>query len=176
MPSLEGLANAPQAWTAESVTPYLPLVDHGRDFEDGRMAFAKAICSTCHRVDGKGGDVGPDLTAVSSRLSRRDLLTAVLEPSRDISDQYSATVFTLNDGTAVMGRLLSEKDGAIEVMLDPISRTTRTLRASDVRKREESKVSPMPQGLLNLLTLPELLDLFAYLESGGNPNHPAFGK
>ena len=52
----------------------------------------------------------------------------------------------------------------------------RTLMVRDILGREASKVSPMPIALLNLLTLEEVLDLLAYLESGGNPNHPGFGK
>ncbi|MCC6781699.1 MAG: DUF1080 domain-containing protein [Planctomycetes bacterium] len=176
LPSLADVARAPRAWSLAELEPLLPLADAGRDFERGRSAFTKAVCVACHRVDGNGGDVGPDLTAVASRFSRRDLLLTILEPSRDISDQYANLTIELRDGSAVVGRIVREDAETLEVMTDPISRATRTLRVRDVAARQPATISPMPASLLNLLSLDEVLDLLAYLEAGGNPNLPVFGR
>lgn len=176
LPSLAEVKTAPRAWTLAELEGFLPLADAGRDFERGRAAFTKAVCSACHRIDGQGGDVGPDLTAVASRFSRRDILIAILEPSRDLSDQYQNVELELRDGGIVVGRIVQEDAQSLEVIVEPISRVSRTVRARDVVARKPATISPMPPSLLNLLTLEEVLDLVAYLESGGNPNLPVFGR
>ncbi|MGE0143009.1 MAG: family 16 glycoside hydrolase [Planctomycetota bacterium] len=173
---LDPEALAARAWSRADLEPYFPLVDQRRDYDRGALAFQKALCAVCHRFDGAGGDIGPDLTAVASRFSRRDLLTTILEPSRDISDQYQSTTLKLRDGTSVAGRIAREDQSSVEVVIEPVSGQSRIIARSDIVSREASTVSPMPQGLLNLLTLEEVLDLFAWLEAGGNRNHPAFGK
>jgi cytochrome c2 len=62
-------------YTVDDLTP---IVERGlkgkRDFERGRQLFGQAGCAACHRFDGEGASVGPDLTAVAGRFSVRDLL------------------------------------------------------------------------------------------------------
>ena len=62
------------------------------------------------------------------------------------------------------------------MIVDPFTGRRETYRSADVESRERSMVSPMPQGLLGVLSLDEVLDLLAYVESGGNRSHPAYGK
>ncbi|MDA0933473.1 MAG: DUF1080 domain-containing protein [Planctomycetota bacterium] len=174
IPDLQALGNGARAWTMQELQPYLAQVGKDRDFARGEAAFTKAACAACHRFDGKGGGVGPDLTAASSRFSRRDLLQTILEPSADISDQYENTMVTLRNGSVVVGRIVDEAGGKLDIIVEPFTGQRQQVAVADVESRVASPVSPMPAGLLGALTLEEVLDLLAYLESGGNRSHPAF--
>lgn len=174
IPDLGALGDGARAWTMQELQPYLAQVGKDRDFARGEAAFTKAACAACHRFDGKGGGVGPDLTAASSRFSRRDLLRTILEPSADISDQYENTLLTLRNGSVVVGRIVDESAGMLDVIVEPFTGQRQKVAVKDVQSREPSPISPMPAGLLGTLTLEEVLDLLAYLESGGNRSHPAF--
>ncbi|MGA0871683.1 MAG: family 16 glycoside hydrolase [Phycisphaerales bacterium] len=176
VPDLAAVSGGTRIWSMQALDPYLPLASKGRDFDAGRAAYLQAACASCHRFDGSGGGgVGPDLTSAGSRFSRRDLLRTILEPSADISDQYRNTRVRLRNGRIVIGRIVRDDD-VVELIVDPYTGQTTKVAAKDIVAREASPVSPMPMGLLSTLELEQILDLVAYIESGGNPNHPAFTK
>jgi putative heme-binding domain-containing protein len=134
-------------------------------------------CYKCHRFAGDGGIVGPELTAVSRRYNARTLLESIIEPSKVISDQYEASVFLLDSGRSVAGRVVNLNNDRIMVsenMLEPGNLTT--IPRDEIEETLVSKVSMMPAGLINTLTRDEVLDLVAYLQSGGDPDAPVFGK
>ncbi|MCE9608590.1 MAG: hypothetical protein K8R23_00005, partial [Chthoniobacter sp.] len=92
-------------------------------------------------------------------------------------EQYMNTMFTLNDGKLVAGRIAQESPDKVVVMINPFdAATTATVSKSEIKSRELSKVSAMPPGLLNTCTEDEILDLVAFLESMGDPKHPNFAK
>ncbi len=164
-------------WTVADVAADLNAAAHGRDYERGRQAFADAQCLLCHRFGPEGAGIGPDLTAVSSRFSRRDILESLIEPSKVLSEQYENTTFTLKDGTEHTGRLMKETPELVVLMPNPLQPdATVTLKKSDVSSRAASKISPMPEGLLNGLSKEEILDLIAFLEASGRRTAPAFAK
>ncbi len=139
-----------------------------RDLDRGRRLYGIAACAVCHRFGNEGGGVGPDLTAVAGRFNVRDLLEAIVEPSKVISDQYGAVSIAKKDGRVVTGRvgnLSGNSLNVIEDMFDP-GRST-NVRREDIEEIQPSKVSPMPAGLLNSLTEDEILDLVAYLLARG---------
>jgi putative heme-binding domain-containing protein len=83
-----------------------------RNFMQGRMLFSATLCANCHSIKGEGaGAVGPDLTQLGTRFSNRDILEAIIEPSKEISDQYAATDFIMKDGSTLTGRLKSDENG-----------------------------------------------------------------
>ena len=164
-------------WTTADLVPLLDKVSKGRSFEKGRQAFVDAQCLACHRFGNEGGGTGPDLTAVSSRFSRRDVLESITEPSKVVSEQFQNTTIVLKNGDDVTGRLVDEqKDKLILVpnQLEPNKRIE--VKKSDVKSRGFSKLSPMPEGLINTLSQEDMLDLLAFIESAGRKNHPAFAK
>jgi putative heme-binding domain-containing protein len=164
-------------WTTADLQPALAKVSRGRDFARGKVAFEAAQCILCHRYGEHGGAAGPDLTNVATRFKRQDLLESMTEPSKVVSEQYTSTVLTLNDGTITAGRIRQETAESIVLMpnaFDPA--TTITVPKTGIRSRELSKVSIMPPGLLNTLTEDEILDLIAFMESMGDPAHPNFSK
>ncbi len=165
--------------TLDDLTPKLEkaIAAGGRDFDKGRTLFAEAKCFACHRYDQEGGAVGPDLTGVSGRFNQKDLLESVLDPSKEVSDQYQAVDIDTLDGKKVSGRIVNLKENGIMVMvnmLDPNGMVT--VKPGDVDRITPSKVSMMPAGLLDTLTDDEVCDLMAYLLSKGDRKHPAFKK
>ncbi|GJM30781.1 MAG: hypothetical protein DHS20C17_34160 [Cyclobacteriaceae bacterium] len=148
-----------------------------RSFTKGEQHFQALLCSSCHTMNGKGGNVGPDLTQAGTRFSNRDMLYAMLFPSNDITDQYGATLYTLNDGSTRIGRTLRTTDDSVYIATNPFDLSMETgLANSSIASSEPSPVSLMPSGLINRLNEEELMDLMAYLNSGGDPNHEMFGS
>jgi putative heme-binding domain-containing protein len=148
-----------------------------RSLLKGEQHFQALTCSACHVMNGSGGNVGPDLTQAGTRFSSRDMLYAMLYPSSDITDQYGATLYTLKDGSTIIGRTLRTTDETIFVATNPYNLAQETeILAGDVASSEPSPVSLMPAGLINRLNEEELLDLMAYLTSGGNPEHEVYGN
>ncbi len=163
-------------WKSEDLAPLLDQVGSGRDFARGKTAYHEAQCVICHQFNGEGGAVGPDLTGLSSRYKRTDILDSMIHPSAVISEQYQATSFTLKNGDEVTGRLLEDATDHYLVLTDPINGVKKELTKSEVTGRVASKVSPMPEGLLNILEKDEILDLMAYLESTGKADAPLFKR
>jgi putative heme-binding domain-containing protein len=162
-------------WTKEEVRPLVEKKLVHRDFEHGKATFAAANCYNCHRFDGEGGAVGPDLTILSGRFSAQDILESVIEPNKVINDQYAAVTVVTTDGRVITGRISNYSGGNIVIntnMLDP--NATETIQPKDIEELETASVSMMPSGLLNTLNESELLDLFAFLLSRGDRNHAMF--
>jgi putative heme-binding domain-containing protein len=158
----------------------MPIVERGmtkRDFDHGRRLFAEAQCFSCHRFDSEGGSQGPDLTQASGRFNIHDLLESIIEPSKEISDQYAAVIITTTDGKVVTGRIVNYNGDTMYVMpdmLDPNGQVT--VNAKKVESIEKSKVSMMPEGLLDTLKENEILDLVAYLLSRGDRKNRIFER
>ena len=146
----------------------------GRSFASGRGAFAKARCAACHRLGPGGGSSGPDLTAAAGRFSRRDLLESIVLPSKVVSDQFQNTIYVRTDGTMVSGRAVREDADTLYVKPDPLQEAVVAIIKKDIKTFKLSPVSPMPEGLIDVLTQDEILDLIAYIQSAGKPDHPAF--
>ena len=163
-------------WKMDDLQPSLDEVAKGRSFASGKATFAAAQCLACHRFGSEGGSVGPELTAVSSRFTRRDILESILEPSKVLSEQYQNIIFTKKDGDDVIGRIAEETDQKVVVITNPLTQARVEVMKSDIEKRVASKISPMPEGLVNMFTKSEILDLIAYMESGGKESAPAFEK
>jgi len=170
-----------KAWTVADLAPELDAVARGRDFARGKRVFAEALCAQCHLFAGEGGTaragaLGPDLTAVGSRFSRRDVLEAIIEPSKAISEQYASFLFTMKDGSMAAGQIAEENHYLLGLIVDPIAGTRQNYPKGNIVKREVSPVSLMPPALLFGFSKDEVLDLLAYMESAGNPQAANFAK
>jgi putative membrane-bound dehydrogenase-like protein len=130
----------------------------------GRAVFVKASCATCH----SGGQaLGPDLHGVAGRFSRADLFTAIVQPSRDVSPRYRATLIETTEGKVYQGLVIYEAiDG---VILQTGAATTVRIAGEQIAARRVTPISLMPAGLLDGLPDEEIADLYAYLRSLGQP-------
>jgi putative heme-binding domain-containing protein len=149
----------------------------GRDFDRGRKMFASARCFACHRYDNEGGSNGPDLTGVAGRFSSRDLLESVLDPSKEVSDQYQAVEIRTHDERIVIGRIVNLNNDTVMVNTDMFNPgSTVNVDRKNIASMKPSKISMMPSGLLDTFKDDEILDLMAYMLSRGDRNHAMFKK
>ena len=149
----------------------------GRNFETGRQMFAVGACFACHRFNNEGGMTGPDLTGAGGRYSPHDLLDQIINPSKEVNEQFVPIVVEKNDGTSVTGVVVNLSGDTVTVntdMLDPNQRES--IDRKLVKSLEPSTVSPMPPGLLNMMKKEEILDLVAYILSKGDKDNPMFQK
>jgi len=148
-----------------------------RDFDRGKMIFSAVLCSRCHTMQGEGSDVGPDLTQLGTRFSVKDVLEAIIEPNKAISDQYASIAYLLKDKESVVGRQINEDANFYYIAQNPFdSKTIRKISKKEVLSTTISPSSVMLPGLINGLNPNELRDLIAYLMSGGNKNNPIFSE
>jgi putative heme-binding domain-containing protein len=156
----------------------VPLVKNGlskRNFENGKAMFTATQCTICHRFNGEGAAVGPDITSVGTKFSPRDLLEAIVEPSKVISDQYQNHALITKDGQTLIGKLLGEENGQVLIATSPFDLTlTTSVKKEDITATMPMKVSVMPPALINRLNQDEVLDMIAYMIAGGNPKDNMF--
>jgi putative heme-binding domain-containing protein len=151
--------------------PDAVLKDKG-DWENGKRMFTAAACGRCHRVGSVGQLVGPDLTGVGRRFSRRDILQSIIEPSAVVAENYQNDRVETSDGRVFVGRLIESSDyraTKLKVATDPLrpDQATEVVK-KDIVSHEKVPTSPMPSGLLNTLTKDEIRDLLTFVESGGD--------
>jgi len=157
-------------WTVKDLLAEVQQSAGKRNLERGREIFSSASCFKCHRLEGEGGYVGPDLTAAGRRFNAKDFLEAVLEPSRVISDQYQATMFLMDDGKTIVGRVVNLKGDDYRVRTDQLNPGKLTaVKRSHIEAIKPSPISMMPVGLLDTYQKDEVLDLVAYVRSVSSP-------
>jgi len=164
-------------WKLEELSAVSKTKLKGRDFERGRKMFAAGGCFACHRFANEGGMTGPDLTGSGGRYSAHDLLDQIINPSRELNEQFVPVIVKMKNGDTLSGVVVNMSGERVTVntdMFDPNQRVN-VLRPQ-VASIEPSKISPMPTGLLNLMREDEVMDLLAYLISGGNRDHSVFKK
>ena len=153
-------------WTMEDLLPEVEGVTADRSIEAGKAAFQKTGCAQCHRFGDEGGTVGPDLSAVATRLKKRELLESILLPSKVIADQYASFAVATDDGKVVAGRIEREDDEAVVVRPNSAFDTLEQIPKRNIVGRRRLDVSNMPEGIFNVLQKHEVLDLVAFLLSG----------
>jgi putative heme-binding domain-containing protein len=155
------------AWTVADLEPRLAEVDGERDLGRGQALLRDAACLACHRIEGRGTALGPELDGLAGRFNAADLLESILEPSRAIPERYRDTIVWSHDGRAVAGRIVEEKDGRLWLRESGGARGLASVALEEIESRETSALSPMPEGLLDTFTAEEILDLLAYLLQDG---------
>ncbi|MDA1267131.1 MAG: c-type cytochrome [Planctomycetota bacterium] len=160
-------------WTQAGALASLGGELRGRSFERGKNLFHAAQCGACHRFAGEGGAIGPDLSTVANKFSVADILEAMVEPSKVISDQYASHIVADHDGRIAEGLVVDEEDRVVVYPADANAEPI-VFAPQEIAARKPSSVSQMPAGLLNELNEEELRDLVAYLLSGGNQKAKVF--
>ena len=164
-------------WTLDELSAASRTGLKQRDFTNGRRMFAAAGCYACHRFGNQGGMTGPDLTSAGRRYSAHDLLDQVVNPSKVINEQFSAITVATEDGlihTGVVVNLNGDSMTLATDLTDPNKQIK--IDRKTIEDLTMSKTSPMPDGLFDRMTQTEILDLMAYLISGGDAKHEYFRK
>jgi putative heme-binding domain-containing protein len=136
------------------------------DAERGRRAFfhvAGSGCYKCHRVEGRGGNVGPDLSGIGSSRNREQLVNSILYPSREIAPQFATWNFELHSGKTVSGMIVRENEG--NLVVGDADGTHIELKTEEVANRRSGAASIMPENLFDRLTPQEFADILTYLQS-----------
>jgi putative heme-binding domain-containing protein len=144
------------------LSQFEPLLKGGDFVRGEKLFFEKAQCVTCHRIWENGGRAGPDLTRVGAIRSGRDILESVLIPSSTIAQGYDTVNVTTKDGESYTGVRVGS--GEEPLVLRLASGTEMILHRGEIERIDRSKVSLMPEGMLNTLTQEEVRDLLAFLQ------------
>lgn len=171
------VGRTPTMWTLEELSAAAQTGMKNRSFENGRKMFTAAACYTCHRFGNAGGMTGPDLTGAGGRYSPHDLLDNIINPSKVINEQFVPIIVTKNDGSIMSGVVVNLSGDGVTLntdLTDPNQRVN--VDRKEVKSIELSTVSPMPPMLLAMLKKDEILDLLAYVLSGGDKTNAMFGK
>lgn len=145
----------------------------GGDAEAGRNLFhfkSELSCLRCHKVDGNGGEVGPDLSGIGSKQKRDYLLESIVIPNKQIAKGYETVILTLNNGKTITGVLRQETPTELQ-LITPEGQQLKIARA-DIEERTQGK-SAMPDDLIKHLSKQEMRDLVEYLASLKQPTAPA---
>ena len=169
------VGRTPTEWSLDDLSKAAKTGLVKRNFTNGKKMFAASGCYACHRFGNQGGMTGPDLTSAGRRYSPHDLLDQVVHPSKVINEQFSAVKVLTLDGvvhTGVVVNLNGDRMTLNTDLTDPNKRVG--IDRKEIDLLEVSDVSAMPSGLLNPMTKEEVLDLVAYLLSGGDESHRYF--
>jgi putative heme-binding domain-containing protein len=146
-----------------------------RNFKTGKSMYIATTCIRCHAIKGEGGNVGPDLTQIGTRFSTKDIMEAILLPSKTISDQYATTEFQLKNGKSMVGKITNQDEENYYIAQNPyVADILVKVPKKNVLSKNYSTVSSMLPGMVNSLNAEELRDLVAYLKSGGDEKNPMF--
>jgi putative heme-binding domain-containing protein len=166
----------PNKWSYEELLSFLESPEgKGGNAARGATVFRDGLCMNCHRFGGRGESLGPDLTTVASRFQPKEILESIVYPSQVVSDQYASQIIVAN-GRTYTGVAARNPDGSMTVLQSDGQKAQ--LPADDIEDVRASKLSSMPEGLLNPLSLEQVADLFAYLlaqqqaDVAGRPAEP----
>jgi putative heme-binding domain-containing protein len=132
----------------------------------GRERFFDARtgqCIQCHRLQGSGQMVGPDLDGSAKKRTRQELLESILEPSKLIEPRYNNYLVLTDDGNLVTGLKIGESDE--DVVVKQADGKDRRIPKDEIESIKIQAQSLMPTGLAAEMTAQELADLLAFLDS-----------
>jgi quinoprotein glucose dehydrogenase len=135
----------------------------GGDGTDGRKIFferPEASCVRCHKINGEGGDVGPDLSHIGAQKDREYLLESLVFPNATIAAGFETVIVTLKNGAAYAGVLRRETESALEI-ISPEDGLIKVTKA-DIQSRDKG-LSAMPEELVQALGKPGIRDLVEFL-------------
>lgn len=171
--SINPIIGPGRKWSVNDALQVVNAPSGKRDYELGRNTFFAAGCASCHRFDGMGGNIGPDLGSVGNRFSVQKILEDIIHPGQSVSDLYGSSSVKLSSGRSVEG-LVVRDTGFIKVYTRNPDRAPEIVPLEEVVSIEPISISQMPEGLINGLNADELRSLMAYLLSGGDRDHQVF--
>jgi quinoprotein glucose dehydrogenase len=146
----------------DELAPFRAALFGGNAAEGKKIFFERpeAQCVRCHRINGQGGDVGPDLSHVSAQKDREYLLQSIVFPNKQIAQGFDSVLVSTKNGDVYAGVLKSETP--TELVLNSPETGVITVKKSDLATRKAA-LSPMPEGIAQLLPKTDLRNLVEFL-------------
>jgi putative heme-binding domain-containing protein len=144
----------------EVVAKFKPALTTKGDAVRGQNVFISR-CMACHRAGTMGLQVGPDLVTVKTK-GRDGILTAILEPSKEVASQFIAYVVNTKDDQTFTG--IIAEDNASSLTLKMMGGLTQTIQRSNIKGSSSSGQSLMPEGLETGMTVQDMADLLDFVE------------
>ena len=160
----------PRMAAGRSLPPIGELIRRHGDAEKGRAVFFRTgtnSCAGCHRVQGRGQWVGPDLSTIGIKYGRDELIRSILSPSSAIGYSFRSLVLALADGRVITGLPVEETNDRLVIKTAEGQRVA--LEPRSIEDRRNSDVSLMPEGLAETMTSQELVDMLEYLTTLRRP-------
>ncbi|MEM9586705.1 MAG: c-type cytochrome [Planctomycetota bacterium] len=158
-------------WTADDLLRDIDSGLRGRSSEIGRRIFGEASCLGCHRMNGEGGKVGPELTNVYTKWkgNHADILREIFAPSDRIDEKYAMQSVLTGSGQVVNGIVEKEDDTGVWILDNPEAEKPTFIPDDEIEEIVRTKNSMMPKALLDQYTQDEIFELIAYLQSSATP-------
>ncbi len=160
----------PKTANGRSLPPAGELIRRPGYADKGKLVFhrtAANACATCHRVQGQGNWIGPDLSTIGTKYGKDELLQSILYPSKAIGYNFRATIIATGDGRVLTGLPIEET--ADRVVLKTAEGERVTIPVKEIEERKISEISLMPEGLAQTMSDQELVDLLAFLTTLKQP-------
>lgn len=146
---------------------WMALLEGPADAEAGERIFYHARlanCARCHRFNGRGSDIGPDLSLTAKKLDRRRLIESIVHPAKEIAPQYTMWLVETTKGTVITGILLEENEYGEQIYADS-SGNRHKINSKEIETRQALPKSVMPDDLPSTMTIQEMRDLLAFLSA-----------
>jgi putative heme-binding domain-containing protein len=132
---------------------------HGSD-GNGEAVFRR-VCAACHKADNFGYEFGPDLSDAGKRLTRRDLMESIIEPSKKVDPKYVTTTITTVEGKIELGLVIKKTEESLTLLTS--EGKLKEIALADIDDQQETNVSSMPENLAGTLAPAEFLDVVEFL-------------
>ena len=168
----------PKTAGGRPLPPFYDLVRSEGDASRGRQVFfrdgagessatALQACGSCHRVQGVGQWVGPDLSTIGTKYGKDELLRSILTPSSAIGYNYRGVTIATKDGRVLTG--LPVEESSARLVLKTAGGERVALRPEEIEEKRFSEVSLMPEGLAESMGERDLIDLLAFMATLKQP-------
>jgi putative membrane-bound dehydrogenase-like protein len=157
------VGEGPSADRRKVIAAYLPVLGRRGDAARGREIYRKN-CVSCHRSEGEGREIGPDLASVKMR-SPEELLVAILDPNREINPQFLVMKIRTTSGDVLDGVIAAES--AASLTLKRAEGEPVTLPRSSIDRLAPTTLSLMPEGLEKAVDVAQMADLVEYIRRAG---------
>jgi putative heme-binding domain-containing protein len=154
----------PSAQHSQPLPPLAQLLKLKPDRTNGEAVFFRQApgCTTCHQINGKGTQIGPDLSEIGTKLGK-GLFEAIVDQNAGISVGYETFSLQLKSRDEAYGLITS--DSADEIAVKDLKGIVTRYKKSEIASKRQLKISIMPAGLQQAMTPQEFADLLDFLSS-----------
>ncbi|MHB1079338.1 MAG: PVC-type heme-binding CxxCH protein [Prosthecobacter sp.] len=144
----------------EVTAKFKPAITAKGDAKKGQLQYM-ARCVACHRAGTMGLQVGPDLITVKTK-GREALLTAILEPHKEVASQFIAYTVNTKDGQTLAGIITNDTASSMSIKM--MGGIEKTLQRSEIKGSSSTGQSLMPEGLETGMSVADMADLLSFIE------------